>query len=551
MYLAILTLPLLSATVAGFLGRKIGKTGSHLITCSSLVLTALLALVAFYEVGLCGSPVSIKLMSWIDSEFLLVSWGFIYDSLTVSMLLPVLIVSALVHIYSTNYMSEDPHNQRFFAYLSMFTFFMLMLVTGDNYLVMFIGWEGVGISSYLLINFWFTRLQANKAAIKALVMNRVGDWGFSIGLWAIFWTFGNLDFTTVFSLAPFINEELITIISICLLVAAMGKSAQIGLHTWLPDAMEGWFWALLKFHYMREHLKTIWSTQEHILLGKIQMVRRSAGNQTSLLNDEVGSSETTRETLHIIDSNSLNFNSDFKHWFIGFTEGDGSFIINKNGYLEFKVTQSSIDAQILFYIKKELGFGSVSVQDKKNKTHHFRVRDQKGILKLIHIFNGNLLTERKNNQFKLWLEAFNKAYNMDIKLIQNSNSPTLDNAWLSGFSDSEGCFTISVVKRSETYNQVHVRYILSQKGELELMSKIAEMLNGKVSHLKSYNGYNMTVNLSKLSKVISYFNRYSLKTKKYIDYFNWLKAYKLVINKDHFNEDGLNKVKDLMNKINK
>lgn len=239
MYLAILTLPLLSATVAGFLGRKVGTTGSHLITCSSLVLTALLAFVAFYEVGLCQSPVSIKLMSWIDSEFMLVSWGFNYDSLTVSMLLPVLIVSALVHIYSTSYMGEDPHNQRFFSYLSMFTFFMLMLVTGDNYLVMFIGWEGVGISSYLLINFWFTRLQANKAAIKALVMNRVGDWGFSIGLWAIFWTFGNLDFTTVFSLAPFMNEELITVISICLLIAAMGKSAQIGLHTWLPDAMEG------------------------------------------------------------------------------------------------------------------------------------------------------------------------------------------------------------------------------------------------------------------------------------------------------------------------
>jgi NADH-ubiquinone oxidoreductase chain 5 len=239
MYLAILTLPLLSAIVAGFLGRKVGTTGSHLITCSSLVLTALLAFVAFYEVGLCQSPVSIKLMSWIDSEFMLVSWGFNYDSLTVSMLLPVLIVSALVHIYSMSYMGEDPHNQRFFSYLSMFTFFMLMLVTGDNYLVMFIGWEGVGISSYLLINFWFTRLQANKAAIKALVMNRVGDWGFSIGLWAIFWTFGNLDFTTVFSLAPFMNEELITVISICLLIAAMGKSAQIGLHTWLPDAMEG------------------------------------------------------------------------------------------------------------------------------------------------------------------------------------------------------------------------------------------------------------------------------------------------------------------------
>lgn len=571
MYLAILTLPLLSATVAGFLGRKVGKTGSHLITCSSLVLTALLALVAFYEVGLCQSPVSIKLMSWIDSEFLLVSWGFIYDSLTVSMLLPVLIVSALVHIYSTNYMSEDPHNQRFFAYLSMFTFFMLMLVTGDNYLVMFIGWEGVGISSYLLINFWFTRLQANKAAIKALVMNRVGDWGFSIGLWAIFWTFGNLDFTTVFSLAPFINEELITIISICLLIAAMGKSAQIGLHTWLPDAMEGLYRALLKFRYMREHPETIWSTQELFLLGKIQMVGQSAGNQT-LSNDNVlGSSETTRETLSNNDiDNSLNLNEDplggplplgtegsarrgsnFKYWFIGFTEGDGSFIVNKNGYLEFKVTQSSIDAQILFYIKKELGFGSVRVQDKNNKTHHFRVRDQKGILKLIHIFNGNLLTERKNNQFKLWLEAFNKAYKTDIQLIQNNNNPTLDNAWLSGFSDSEGCFTISVIKRSESYSQVQVRYILSQKNELDLMTKIAALFDGKVTYLKSYDGYNMTVNLSKLHKVISYFNIYSLKTKKYIDYFNWLKVYKLVINKDHFNEDGLNRVKDLMNKINK
>lgn len=239
MYLAILTLPLLAATVAGFLGRKVGRTGSHLITCGSLIITALLALVAFYEVGLSQSPVSIKLMSWIDSEFLFVSWGFIYDSLTVSMLLPVLLVSALVHIYSIGYMSEDPHNQRFFSYLSMFTFFMLMLVTGDNYLLMFIGWEGVGISSYLLINFWFTRVRANKAAIEALVTNRVGDCGFSLGLFAMLWIFGNLDFATVFSVAPFINTDLINLVSILLLVGAMAKSAQIGLHAWLPNAMEG------------------------------------------------------------------------------------------------------------------------------------------------------------------------------------------------------------------------------------------------------------------------------------------------------------------------
>jgi len=239
MYLAIISLPLISATVAGFLGRKVGRTGSYLITCISLVITILLALVAFYEVGFSQSPISIKIIDWIDSEFLFISWGFLYDSLTVSILLPVLIVSALVHIYSIGYINEDPHTQRFFAYLSIFTFFMLMLVTGDNYLLIFIGWEGVGISSYLLINFWFTRLQANKAAIKAIVINRIGDWSFSLGLFSIIWVFGTLEFATVFSLVPMIDENIITIISVLLLIGAIAKSAQIGLHTWLPDAMEG------------------------------------------------------------------------------------------------------------------------------------------------------------------------------------------------------------------------------------------------------------------------------------------------------------------------
>lgn len=281
------------------------------------------------------------------------------------------------------------------------------------------------------------------------------------------------------------------------------------------------------------------------------MVRRSAGNQTPLFNGGVGSSETKCETLNRKKENSLDLNKMFKYWFIGFTEGDGSFIINKNGYLEFKLTQSSVDAQVLFYIKKELGFGSVSVQDKKNKTHHFRVRDEKGILKLIKIFNGNLYTERKRNQFKLWLEGFNKAYRREIILIDQINNPTLNDGWLSGFTDAEGCFTLSVIKRSERYNQVQVRYILSQKGELELMKKIGDLLGGKVSFLKDYNGYNMTVNLRKLHKVINYFNRYDLKTKKSIQYFNWLKAYQLVVNKKHFNEVGLERIKSLRDKINK
>lgn len=240
MYLSILVLPLLGSIVSGFLGRKIGVTGSHIITSTSLLISSVLAAVAFYEVGICGSPVSIKFLSWIDSEFMYVSWGFLFDSLTVSMLIPVLFVSSLVHIYSISYMGEDPHNQRFFSYLSLFTFFMLVLVTGDNYLIMFIGWEGIGISSYLLINFWFTRVQANKSAILALTMNRVGDMFLSIAFFAIFWLFGNIDYATVFSIAPFINETAVTIIGLLLLLAAMGKSAQIGLHSWLPGSMEGY-----------------------------------------------------------------------------------------------------------------------------------------------------------------------------------------------------------------------------------------------------------------------------------------------------------------------
>jgi NADH-ubiquinone oxidoreductase chain 5 len=239
MYLTILALPLLGALTAGFLGRKIGVTGSHIVTCTLLVMSALLSIVAFYEVGLSGSPVHIQLTSWIDSESMLVNWGFLFDSLTVSMLLPVLIVSSLVHIFSVDYMAADPHNQRFFSYLSMFTFFMLVLVAGDNYLVMFLGWEGIGVSSYLLINFWFTRIQANKSAIKALTVNRVGDMFLSVAFFALFWVFGNLDYSTVFTLSPFMNESALTLIGLLLLLAAMGKSAQLGLHTWLPDAMEG------------------------------------------------------------------------------------------------------------------------------------------------------------------------------------------------------------------------------------------------------------------------------------------------------------------------
>jgi NADH-ubiquinone oxidoreductase chain 5 len=239
MYLSILILPLLGSLVAGFFGRKTGVQGAQLITCSSIIVTMVLSIIAFIEIGLNNTIVSVSLFKWIDSEWLNIIWTFQFDSLTVSMLIPVLTISSLVHIFSIGYMKGDPHNQRFFSYLSLFTFMMIILVTGNNYLLMFVGWEGVGVCSYLLVSFWFTRIAANQSSMSAFLTNRVGDCLLTIGMFTILWSIGNLDYNTVFSLAPYINENIITIIGICLLIGAMAKSSQVGLHVWLPMAMEG------------------------------------------------------------------------------------------------------------------------------------------------------------------------------------------------------------------------------------------------------------------------------------------------------------------------
>jgi NADH-ubiquinone oxidoreductase chain 5 len=214
-----------------------------------MFVNVILTVILFYKVSFNQTLIFIKAGTWIYSDILQVDWGFYVDNLTLVMLLVVNTISALVHLYSVDYMSHDPHLPRFMSYLSLFTFFMLMLVTGDNLVILFFGWEGVGLCSYLLISFWYTRLQANKAAIKALVVNRIADFALTIGLVAIFFVFKSLDVHIIFSLAPFyLNSTLnflgfelpvLTVICSLLFVGAMGKSAQIGLHTWLPDAMEG------------------------------------------------------------------------------------------------------------------------------------------------------------------------------------------------------------------------------------------------------------------------------------------------------------------------
>ena len=238
MYLSIILLPLLGSIVSGFMGRKVGVTGSKIISCTCLILTSILISVAYYEVGLIGSVVSIDLGSWIDSEIMNIKWEFYFDQLTVSLGLAVVYCSTLIHIYTIDYLSSDPHNQRFFSYLSAFTGGMLFLICGGNFFVMFIGWEAIGVVSYLLINYYFTRIQANKAAILAFTMNRGGDMLMSIGFFSIFALLGSLNYSQVFSLIPYMNETAITIISLLLLGGALAKSANIPLHSWLPGSME-------------------------------------------------------------------------------------------------------------------------------------------------------------------------------------------------------------------------------------------------------------------------------------------------------------------------
>lgn len=242
-------LPLFSAIFCGFLGRFLGVYGSMILSTTFLFISTIVSYISFYYVGLLGQFMNIFICDWIHVDTLIVNWELRFDSLTVVMLITVNTVSFLVHLYSCGYMENDPHVPRFMSYLSLFTFFMNALVTSNNFVQLFFGWEGVGICSYLLISFWFTRVQAVKAAFKAVLMNKFGDIFFLLGMMICFDIFKTLDFSVVFALAGyfktynfiFLGMELRALEVFCfsMLIAAMAKSAQIGLHTWLADAMEG------------------------------------------------------------------------------------------------------------------------------------------------------------------------------------------------------------------------------------------------------------------------------------------------------------------------
>ena len=246
---SILFLPLIASIISGFFGKFIGDKGSEIITSLFVSISAILSFVVFYRVINDGYSNNLIIATWINSGSLNANWSINVDALSSVMLVVVTLVSSLVHIYSIGYMSHDPHKQRFMAYLSLFTFAMLTLVTSDNFIQLFFGWEGVGLCSYFLIGFWYKKESANAAAIKAFVVNRVGDFGFALGIFLIFYIFDTVNYDEVFQKIPLfldnrlvflgINFKSVDLICLLLFLGAMGKSAQFLLHTWLPDAMEG------------------------------------------------------------------------------------------------------------------------------------------------------------------------------------------------------------------------------------------------------------------------------------------------------------------------
>jgi hypothetical protein len=305
--------------------------------------------------------------------------------------------------------------------------------------------------------------------------------------------------------------------------------------------------ALLKLHCMRENPGLSFGPlKSYFLLGKIQNEGQPAGNFINYffgsteynvtnkcnITQDLGSSETIREVYNFKDN-------WFKFWFIGFLEGKGLFIITKSGDLEFKIVHSSQDAQILFFIKKKLGFGVVRIQDKIKNNHCYKVKDKNGLLKLISIINGNLFLNSNKEQFKLLLTAFNKKYETSIVYSENINKPNTLNTWLCGYTDAIGRFILTINNKPEENISANLSYILIQKNDnYDQIKYLAEILKGKIH--SEFGLCNVTVHTTKLSIIIKYFNLYPLKTKKSIVYFNWKKSYLLIKNKKHLTNKELN-----------
>lgn len=388
------------------------------------------------------------------------------------------------------------HNQRFFSYLSLFTFMMIILVTANNFLLMFVGWEGVGVCSYLLVSFWFTRIAANQSSISAFLTNRVGDCFLTIGMFAILWTFGNTDYATVFSLAPYMSENVVTIIGICLLIGAMAKSSQVGQVKALKILWcdSNFFWTL-------------------IYAGKISNALESAG-LVYITNPE----QSQRQGINQQEINK--FNPAFLEWFIGFSEGDGSFFIS-SGKSIFSIHLHLADLPLLYEIQTNLNMGNVFLN---KKSAIFIVKSKKDIHILIEIFNGNIYLRKRQIQFENWVLNFNKKNKLNLEINKGFLKPSLNDSWLAGFIDAEGSFLVSVCK-----TKIVQRFVLGQKdAELEFLY-LSKLVKGYTEKLKGHD--RLVVNYLKLDILIEYLNTHKLYSIKAKSFEKWMEIYNYRNNK--------------------
>jgi LAGLIDADG endonuclease/NADH-Ubiquinone oxidoreductase (complex I), chain 5 N-terminus/Proton-conducting membrane transporter len=481
MYLTLIVLPLLGSIASGFFGRKIGVSGSHLITCSSVLLTTVLAIIAFFEVGFNNIPVTINIARWIDVESLNVLWSFKFDSLTISMLLPVLIVSSLVHIYSIGYMNHDPHNQRFFSYLSLFTFMMIILVTGNNYLLMFVGWEGVGICSYLLVNFWFTRIAANQSSMSAFLTNRVGDCFLTIGIFIILWSFGKKNI----------------------------------------------------LNYIKNN--------------KNYSQNRLIHNKSS---------------------------SKLAPYLAGLIEGDGYIAVHdKNS--KSKVFRPKIiivfnrnDKPLAIKLSNVLKVGKVI--DKPKAGHVLlQVLAKEEVLKIINLINGYMRTPKIEALHRA-INWINEKDNTNILLLGLDLSPLDSNSWLSGFSDADANFSITVYDRKkkekvvrtnvQTFFRIEVKQNYTRDVTVDsyftILTKIAEFFTvnlytrTRYKDDKIYYAFMVIAHNSKSHKIVrEYFENYPLYSSKYLSYKDWCKIQDIHKGKNLSKEDLL-KIKEIKSQFN-
>jgi hypothetical protein len=586
MFLSIIILPLLGSIASGLLGRKIGVNGTHIITCTCLSLSSILATVAFYEVGICGSPVSIFLMNWIDSEFMSISWEFYFDQVTVSLQLAVLYCSTLIHIYSISYTAGEPHVQRFFSYLSLFTFGMLVLITGANYFVMFVGWELIGVVSYLLINYYFTRIQANKAAILALTMNRMGAKGSRISLTCL--KLSNSG-DALKLMIPSHNRKFMS-----------GQNNYLGMvtsHKMIENEMgyRGSKSVLYNSAVKEQRVDGSWSSYNlNNSLLRYTLMGFERNYQIKVLSKQLNIKNFCTNGYAPVQDTKLN------PWFVtGFCDGEASFNISiyKNKRMKetcwivqpsFQISLHSRDIELLLKLKEFFGCGIIVRKNNRNEIS-FRVNSVHHLTNIIipHFINYPLLSQKGAdfNLFKQIVDLINNkdhlteiglqniiniraSMNLGLSDLQKSefinykpvtrpiinNNDITDNNWIAGFSTAEGCFLISVSKSNNKvgYN-VQLNFKISQhlrdKGLLEL---IAKHLNCGSVNSHSENAFVFKVGkFSDINNIIiPFFKAQSIEGIKNLDYKDFCEVANLIGEGKHLSPIGIAEIISIKDRMN-